>query len=53
MCMDKGYDFEEVRKLVAEFGSTAHIPVRGQPTENLKKKILSHGDGLSNAPTLG
>jgi transposase len=37
MCMDKGYDFEEVRKLVAEFGSTAHIPVRGRTTQNLKK----------------
>ena len=30
MCMDKSFDFEVVRKLVAEFGATAHIPVRGQ-----------------------
>ena len=25
MCMDKGYDYEEVRQIVEEFGFTAHI----------------------------
>jgi putative transposase len=25
MCMDKGYDFDEVREIVREFGFTAHI----------------------------
>jgi transposase len=38
MCMDKGYDFEEVRKLVAEFGSTAHIPVRGKSASTVEGK---------------
>ena len=25
LCLDKGYDYEEVRALLAEFGFTAHI----------------------------
>jgi transposase len=38
MCQDKGYDYPDVRELVAEFGYTAHIPVRG--TDPGKKKKL-------------
>jgi putative transposase len=29
MCLDKGYDYEEVRDTVREFGFTAHIRARG------------------------
>ena len=28
ICLDKGFDFDEVRELVKEFGYTAHIPRR-------------------------
>ena len=30
LCMDKGYDFPEIRRLVAAWGYTAHIKSRGQ-----------------------
>ena len=29
MCLDKGYDFDEVRRTLEEFGFTAHIRSRG------------------------
>ncbi len=29
-CLDKGYDDEEVRALLDEFGGTAHIRARGE-----------------------
>ena len=35
--MDKGYDFDEVRALVEEFGFTAHIRSRGEEKE-LKRR---------------
>lgn len=38
MCMDKGYDFDEVRALVEEFGFTTHIPRRGEAAQKLKRK---------------
>lgn len=38
LCMDKGYDFDEVRQLVARYGYTAHIRPRGQ--EMVEKKTL-------------
>jgi len=28
LCLDKGYDYEEVREIVKEFGFTAHIRAR-------------------------
>lgn len=37
LCLDKGYDYPDVRVLVEEYGYTAHIPVRGQPTAKPKK----------------
>ena len=37
MCLDKGYDFDEVRALVKDFGYTAHIPKRGTDTQKIKK----------------
>ncbi len=36
MCMDKGYDFPDIRELVEEYGYTAHIRSRGE--ENNEKK---------------
>jgi putative transposase len=38
MCQDKGYDFVDVRQLVAEYGYTAHIPRRG--TEPSTQKTI-------------
>ncbi len=35
MCLDKGYDFQEVRDLLAEFGFTAHIRARGEEAKQL------------------
>ena len=30
LCMDKGYDYEEVREVAAEWGYTTHIRCRGE-----------------------
>ncbi len=30
LCLDKGYDYDEVRAILAEFGFTAHIRARGE-----------------------
>jgi putative transposase len=38
MCLDKGYDFDEVRALLAEFGFTAHIRARGEEALLLKRE---------------
>jgi putative transposase len=38
MCMDKGYDYDEVRDLVEEFGFTAHIHRRGEEAQKLKRQ---------------
>lgn len=38
MCMDKGYDYEDVRTTVDEYGYTAHIKSRGQ--EEAERKSL-------------
>jgi putative transposase len=38
MCMDKGYDYEEVRQIVEEFGFTAHIKARGEEAKEIKRK---------------
>jgi putative transposase len=37
LCMDKGYDYDEVRDLVAEFAFTAHIIARGDEAKHLKR----------------
>lgn len=37
MCLDKGYDFEEVRDTLVEFGFTAHIRSRGEEAQALKR----------------
>jgi transposase len=36
LCLDKGYDYDEVRALVAEFGFTAHIRTRGEEAHAIK-----------------
>ena len=37
--MDKGYDYDEVRELVKEFGFTAHIRARGEEAKAIKQEI--------------
>jgi transposase len=39
MCMDKGYDYAEVRELLEEFGFTAHIRSRGEEAKALRKSV--------------
>jgi transposase len=36
MCLDKGYDYQEVRDILAEFGFTAHIKARGEEAQAIK-----------------
>ncbi len=38
MCLDKGYDFEEVRALLHEFGFTAHTRPRGEEAKDIKRE---------------
>jgi len=37
VCLDKGYDYDEVRELLVEFGYTAHIRSRGEEAQRLKR----------------
>ena len=38
LCLDKGYDYEEVRALAQEFGYTAHIRARGEEAQAIKRE---------------
>lgn len=38
MCLDKGYDYEEVRDILKEFGFTAHIRSRGEEAKAIKQE---------------
>ena len=38
LCLDKGYDFDEVRKTLHEFGFTAHIRGRGEEAQAIKNE---------------
>jgi transposase len=38
MCLDKGYDYEEVRATLAVFGFTAHIPARREEAQVIKRQ---------------
>ena len=38
MCLDKGYDYQEVRDTLAEFGFTAHIRSRGEEAKAIKRE---------------
>lgn len=37
LCLDKGYDYDEVRELAVEFSFTAHIRCRGEEAKAIKK----------------
>lgn len=38
LCLDKGYDYDEVRALVTEFGFSAHIRARGEEAKQLRRE---------------
>jgi putative transposase len=38
LCLDKGYDYDEVRELLAEFEFTAHIRARGEEAQAIKRE---------------
>ncbi len=38
LCLDKGYDFDEVRGILRESGFTAHIRARGEEAKAIKHK---------------
>jgi hypothetical protein len=38
LCLDKGYDFDEVRDIVKAFGLTARIRARGEETRVIKQE---------------
>jgi putative transposase len=37
MCLDKGYDYNEVRDILKEFLFTAHIRARGEEAQAIKR----------------
>ena len=37
LCLDKGYDYEQVRQWVEQFGFTAHIRARGEEALEISK----------------
>ena len=45
LCLDKGYDFDEVRRTIEEFGFTAHIRSRGRRGPGHQT-----GSGLQGSP---
>jgi putative transposase len=38
LCLDKGYDYDSVRELAAEFGFTLHLRTRGEEAHAIKKE---------------
>ena len=38
LCLDKGYDYDDTRELVAEFGFTAHVRARGEEARAIKRE---------------
>jgi transposase len=38
LCLDKGYDFDEVREIARAFGFTAHIRCRGEEAQEVKRQ---------------
>jgi putative transposase len=38
VCLDKGYDYDEVRALAIEFRYTAHIRARGEEAQAIKRR---------------
>ena len=39
LCLDKGYDYDEVRELAEEFAYTAHIRGRGEEAQAIKREV--------------
>lgn len=39
LCLDKGYDYDEVRELAAAFRYTAHIRSRGEEAKALRRTL--------------
>lgn len=39
LCLDKGYDYNEIRELLEEFGYTAHIVPRGGEAKELREGL--------------
>lgn len=39
LCLDKGYDYDEVRQLADEFMYTAHIKARGEEAQAIKHEV--------------
>ena len=35
LCLDKGYDYDDIRAMVAELGFTAHVRARGEEAREL------------------
>ena len=56
MCLDKGYDFHEVRRTLEEFGFTAHIRSRGEGAKAIQQEagfkarrwVVEHTHGWLN-----
>ncbi len=38
MCLDKGYDYDEVYAILQEFGFTAHVRPRGEEVKAIKRE---------------
>jgi hypothetical protein len=38
LCLDKGYDYDEVREIVAEFGYTGHLRTRGEEKQEKREE---------------
>ena len=47
MCMDKGYDFPEVRELLEDYGYTIHIMLRlrGRETQRQEYQCIDQDGG--------
>jgi hypothetical protein len=46
ICMDKGYDYPDIRKLVKNYGYTAHIKSRGEENEKGTYQVTRQEGGL-------
>jgi len=54
MCLDKGYDYDEVRDLLRDFRYTAHIRARGEEAREIKRAAgFKASGGSSSALTAG
>ena len=38
LCLDKGYDYDDVRELAKEFGYTLHLRTRGEEAQAIKRE---------------